>query len=122
MHSGHFITLHRASGYGTHLLLRGTRPRNAPASGVFSSGILRRAFRYPRSLVHYEMDCLRWYVDEVHAMGQAYRKRFPQIRYYEVDIDDLNSGDSVRKMLEFFGCRARDTIDTVIGVPENMKV
>lgn len=72
-------------------------------------------------LTIYELECLKWYVDETAAQARAFQKRFKRIKYYEVNIENLNTLDEVNKMFDYFGCTAKESLISVIGKPTNLK-
>jgi hypothetical protein len=72
-----------------------------------------------KPLKRYEMECLRWYVEETAEQTAKYRERFPDMKYYDVNITDLNSPEEVGKMLSFFGLSSERSITEVIGKPNN---
>ena len=75
----------------------------------------------PKWMLRYELECLHWYVDETTARSQAYQERFNKMKYYAVDVEQLNTLDEVRTMLAYFGCMAKESIRSVIGRPTNLK-
>ncbi len=83
--------------------------------------VFRVKLQPPHWLANYEFDCLLWYVHETAAQAAAFKARFPRIKYYEVDIEELNSLEQVHKMLAFFGCRGAESLSAVVGVPTNLK-
>jgi len=83
---------------------------------------LKKEIQDPKWLTRYEMKCLNWYVDETQAKAEAFKQEFPNIKYYEVDIADLNSMESVQKMLSYFGQESEASLKQVVGVPANLKV
>lgn len=76
--------------------------------------------RVPAWIERYERESIDWYVDETYALGELYRKKFPEIRYYPVTVDELNDPLKVREMLDFFGCSYGDDIEAVVGQPTNL--
>ena len=80
-----------------------------------------RQLPYPQRLKSFELKCLEWYVDETYARAEAFKKKFPRIQYYEVSIDELNSVESVRRMLAFFDCSAETPLSDVVGEATNLK-
>lgn len=83
--------------------------------------LLGRRLRTPRRLVGHELECLGWYVEEIAAQAQAFGERFKGIKYYEVDIGNLNSLGGVEEMFDYFGCTAEDSLNGVIGKGTNLK-
>jgi len=75
----------------------------------------------PAFIANYELDCLKWYVDETAARTEAFMRKFPKVAYYPVEIDELNTLEGVGKMLDFFGCQAKETMAEVVGTPTNQK-
>ena len=74
----------------------------------------------PGFLSNYERACMKWYLEEIGAEEKAFRKKYPQIKYYEVAIEDLNSLDNVRNMLSYFGLKEKDSLSEVVGKPTNL--
>jgi hypothetical protein len=83
--------------------------------------IFRKRLPDPQWLIDYELKCLMWSVEETHAQAEAFKKQFPAIKYYEVNIEDLNSLESVERMFAFFGCTGTETLSQVVGKPTNLK-
>jgi len=75
----------------------------------------------PQWIVNYELECLKWYVDETAARTRAFQKKFPKIKYYEVDIENLNDIEEVTKMLNYFGCSPKSSLMSVVGKPTNQR-
>lgn len=61
----------------------------------------------------YERESLGWYVDETAARAKAFQKRFGRIKYYIVDIEELNTPERVSEMFKFFGCKATEPISGI---------
>lgn len=91
------------------------------ASRYLVRKIFRMKFHDPQWLINYELDCLKWYVEETHAQAEAFKQKYPAIKYYEVNIEDLNSLASVQQMLAFFGCKGKESLNQVVGKPTNLK-
>jgi hypothetical protein len=83
--------------------------------------VFRQELQYPKWLINYEMECLKWYVEETYAKVEAFKQRYPRIKYYEVNIEDLNSHESVQQMLAYFGCSGKESLSDVVGKPTNLK-
>lgn len=90
-----------------------------------SRALIRKIFRqnlpYPKWLINYELDCLKWYVEETYEKAEVFRKRYPGIKYFEVDIEDLNSFERVQEMLSYFGCSCKESLIDIVGNPTNLK-
>lgn len=88
--------------------------------------VLRKAFQqelsYPKWLTNYELEALKWYVDETYARGEAFKRKYRKIKYYEVNIKDLNSMEAVERMLTYFGLTAKDSLNDIVGKPTNLKL
>ena len=91
------------------------------SASFFTRRILRRDFHYPDWLRAYELQCLKWYVEETNAKAEAFMQQYPRIKYYVIDIESLNSIVSVERMLAHFGCKAKESMIDVVGKPTNMK-
>lgn len=77
--------------------------------------------KIPAFITNYELDCLRWYVDEIAAMTHVFKKKYPGISYYEIDLDDLNNTCTVEDMLLNFGLRSNAVVNELIGKPTNQR-
>ena len=119
-----------------------TAPLVTPPKILISSGMTYRCARFakllllliqrlacigqkdwhePQWLRHYERECLRWYVDETTARGEAFKQRYPEIRYFETKIENLNSLESVQQMFSYFGYCGRESLQDAVGKPTNLK-
>lgn len=94
-------------------LLRGIR--------FFIRDILRKEFQYPQWLINYELECLKWYVEETNAKAETFRQQYPKIKYYETNIEDLNPLESAQQMLAHFGFSGKESLIDVVGAPTNLK-
>lgn len=103
----------------TYLFARGTKVL-LRRTGVLKSDATGRGI-YPRWLLDYEMDCLKWYVEETDARAELFRQTYPRIRYYETSVEELNSIESVRQMLAHFGLSEKESLTSVVGQPTNLK-
>ena len=88
--------------------------------------LARRIFRvhlecYPQWIKDYEYRCVEWYVDETNAQAARYQERFPNITYFEANVDDLNSIEKVERMIAHFGLEAGESLRSVVGVATNLK-
>ena len=77
---------------------------------------------FPQWIINYELACLKWYVAETEAMTKVFREKFPNIRYYETQIGDLNDYDSMKAMLDYFGCTPKPSMKDVVGKATNQKI
>lgn len=57
----------------------------------------------------------QWYVQEIQLRGQAYKKRFPRITYFECDLEQLNDYDFVCHMFETFGLVPSAGLEEAVG-------
>ena len=83
--------------------------------------VLKKEFQFPRWLINYELECLEWYVDETSERSKAFLRMYPDIKYYEVEIGELNTIESVQKMLLHFGCSWESSLIDTVGKPTNLK-
>jgi len=69
----------------------------------------------------YEKKLLAWYVDEHIERTKAYKKQFPNIPFFEVDINELNTPEGVQKMLDFFPIKQtrKESLNNAIGKKKN---
>jgi hypothetical protein len=73
--------------------------------------------------VPYELDIefLKWYVEEIYALAEKYKKTFPRIRYFEITLSDLNDIDKVKGMFAYFGLTPMDSLSDTVGKATNLK-
>ena len=88
---------------------------------TFVKTIFQTDLQRPQWLTNYEYQCLKWYIQETAAQADAFKKKFPNVKYYEVNLEDLNSPEQVKKMLSFFGCREKSSLNYVVGKATNLK-
>ena len=69
----------------------------------------------------YEVKCLNWYVSETYKMAELFKSKFPNVTYFETNIEDLNSVENVNQMLNFFGLQSTDCLNSIVGKPTNRK-
>lgn len=67
----------------------------------------------------YELSCLNWYYDEIYALGDEYLKRFPEMRYVNISIDQLNKFEEIKRLLSFFDLKEKESIHTIFNKPTN---
>ena len=60
-------------------------------------------------------DMCKWYVEEVTLRADAYKKQFPNIAYFECDLDQLNDFDFVRQMFDLFGLLPGPDLKATVG-------
>ncbi|MDV2992814.1 MAG: hypothetical protein N4J56_002468 [Chroococcidiopsis sp. SAG 2025] len=80
--------------------------------------------RFPQikeMVAKYEKGCLKWYVDETLALSRSYQEKFPNIKYFQIDVEALNNAENIRELLSYFGLSEKSTIETAIGKPTNLK-
>lgn len=87
-----------------------------------SKRFFQRDYQYPKWLSNYELECLKWYVEETYAKAEVFKQQYPAIKYYEVNTEDLNSLETVQHMLEYFGCDAKKSLNQVVGIPTNLRL
>ena len=54
--------------------------------------------------------------------ANRYRKEFPDVFYYQIELAKLGTMEGVRKMLDYFGCIELPGLDAVVGRPTNRKL
>lgn len=84
--------------------------------------VFKQDFKYPQWLIDYELDCLQWYAEEIHEKTKAFQQKYPKIKYYETNIEELNSLESVQQMIAYFGLRPKSSLMDVVGTPTNLKL
>ncbi|MGK7958120.1 MAG: hypothetical protein AB4063_23125 [Crocosphaera sp.] len=70
----------------------------------------------------YERESVQWYIDETTALGEAYQKQFPKIKYFSVDVEPLNNFAKVKELFDYFGLIPKPTIQEAVGEPVNLKL
>src|SRR5690606_28274038 len=83
---------------------------------------IRRPERVPESVLAYERECLAWYVRETEALADQYQRRFRDIAYRSVALEDLNDPDNVQGLLDSLGLQALPSMADFVGVPTNLKL
>eukprot|EP01062_Namystynia_karyoxenos_P008340 TRINITY_DN12939_c0_g2_i1.p1 TRINITY_DN12939_c0_g2~~TRINITY_DN12939_c0_g2_i1.p1 ORF type:complete len:390 (+),score=113.38 TRINITY_DN12939_c0_g2_i1:121-1290(+) len=63
----------------------------------------------------------KWYVREVYARGEMFRRRFPRITYFESTLSALNDPAVVGQMLDTFGLEATEGLAAAVGSPTNLR-
>lgn len=68
---------------------------------------------------------VEWYYDETYALAARYKQEFPSIHYVDADLEELNSWEGFRSLVDELGLT--DRMDTeaakeVLGVPKNLKL
>ena len=77
---------------------------------------------YPFFLKKIVKKSLEWYVEETYRQAEHYQKKFPNIHYQEVNIEDLNEEKAVKKLFAGFGLEAQKSLGEVLNRPTNLKV
>lgn len=63
-------------------------------------------------------DPAAWYVDEVEARAERFKRHHD---VYEVWLEDLNRLGNVKKMFDHFGLKPKPHLDKVVGKPTNTR-
>ena len=66
-------------------------------------------------------DICRWYINETFLRGEQYRQMFPQITYFECNLEELNDYDFVSRMFAEFGLVPTPQLRDVVGVRVNTR-
>jgi hypothetical protein len=75
---------------------------------------------FPAWLTEFELRCLEWYVAEHEAQTRKFISKYPEIRYYEVFLEELQSEDRINEMFAYFGIH--DTVpNEIIGTATNRR-
>lgn len=92
---------------------------------VARPGIVRRVTRgrmnVPPAIRRYQDALVEWYIAETDARWQEYKRTFPRIRTIDVELDELNSLDGIRRLLATFDLEPNATIESVLGHATNTK-
>jgi hypothetical protein len=88
-------------------------------------GIVRRLSAGRRQALpfirRYEHALLNWYIAETEARWRLYQKQFPAIRAVDVVLEDLNTIEGVRVLLDAFELQPKSTLADVVGKRTNPK-
>lgn len=77
---------------------------------------------FPHNFIsRYEEECFKWYIEETYELASAYKTKFPKIRFYQVDIGELNTASGVTQMLDFFGLKNKKSFESILGKKTNLK-
>ncbi|MEM8675922.1 MAG: hypothetical protein AAGF83_18925 [Cyanobacteria bacterium P01_G01_bin.67] len=66
-------------------------------------------------------DLCQWYVKETYLRGEEYKKMFPQIKYVECDLEQLNNYEFVKDMFATFGLIPTSLLQNAIGKVVNVR-
>ncbi len=84
---------------------------------------LRKIFNFRKSKLveKYDYKLLKWYAKETYDQGEKFQRTFPDIKYFEMRMKDLNSLDKINEMLSYFGIETDfdEKVESMIGVPAN---
>jgi hypothetical protein len=71
-----------------------------------------------------EIYYLKWYLDEQKAREKVFKETFPSIRFFETDIEKLNSQDELKKMFKVFEIPYSPSprLYELLGKPANLKI
>jgi len=86
---------------------------------LFYKGVNKELSHEPEWIKDYAWRLMDWYIDEVYRWADVYKQTFPNIRYFETDVNYLNRTDGVQTMLEYFGLSADDKIVHHVGRRSN---
>lgn len=75
-----------------------------------------------RHLEAYQKACIQWYIEESYALGEALRRRHPEVRCFEVRLEDLNNPDVVLELFNTFGLEPTAALWDEVGKPTNLKL
>ncbi|MEB3224915.1 MAG: hypothetical protein VKJ86_03830 [Synechococcus sp.] len=70
------------------------------------------------------LDCYEtclWYAREIYARAEAYKKKFPKIKYVECQLESLNDYDFVVDLFKTFGIQANEALKQKVGKKINPK-
>ncbi len=73
----------------------------------------------PGWLRRYEEEVLAWYVEETWARAEAYRRRFPGVRFVTTSAQELSTPEGVDAMLDTFGLTAKPSLADTLGQTTN---
>jgi len=69
----------------------------------------------------YEFQCLEWYYDETYALADDFKRKHSNIKFYEVQLEQLNNQYEVERLLQFFDLKYNSNIDAILGKASNNK-
>ena len=73
----------------------------------------RNVTKAPESDDPYEL--CRWYAEEIYRRADDYRRRFPKVRYYDCEVEQLNDLPGVQGLFKTFGLKPKPTLSGVVG-------
>ena len=79
---------------------------------------------YPAYFKKQSIKLIKWYYYETYALAEKYQKEFPNIKYVEVQLNELNSIDGFEKIVSAFNLQEyynRDKLINIIGKAVNLK-
>ncbi|WP_153231790.1 hypothetical protein [Algoriphagus machipongonensis] len=71
----------------------------------------------------YEKELTEWYINETYAQGELFIKKFPKIKVYNTNVENLNKVEEFEKMFDFFNLnfRPKPSFFEVINKKTNLK-
>ncbi|CAM3438569.1 hypothetical protein [Aequorivita lipolytica] len=79
---------------------------------------------YPKFFEKKSEMLLKWYYDETYALGEKYKETFPKITYINVSLEELNTEEGFKKIVERFNLQEIcdfEKIKPIIGKAKNLK-
>lgn len=77
--------------------------------------------KYPGVLKKLAKPLLHWYLEELEVKTTLYKKTFPNIKYVEVHLKDINNYDGFKNLLKEIGMNGKinSKISSILNVPQN---
>lgn len=79
---------------------------------------------YPKFFENKSLKLIEWYYEEIYALGLKYQKKFPEINYVTINLEELNSIEGFEKIVKSFDLNEvydKKKVEAVIGKATNLK-
>ena len=79
---------------------------------------------YPAFFEKLSKKLIDWYYDETYALGDRFKKTFPNVTYVDVALEEINSLEGVARMVKAFGLESRydsEKMIPLLGKARNLK-
>lgn len=85
----------------------------------FYRGYNKKLVYEPKWIKEYAYQLMSWYVDETYNLAELYRRTFPEITFYDIELKHLNEYKEVIRMLNTFGLYLDESMKKYIGKKTN---
>ncbi|MDO6758751.1 hypothetical protein Q4566_00950 [Tamlana sp. 2_MG-2023] len=92
---------------------------------LFKSKYNKKIFKFgkPKYFIEKEINYLKWYVKESDLQARKFKNKYPKIKYFELENDNLNVIETYKTMFEFFNITfsPQEGFYSRVGVTTNLK-